>query len=87
MALPTHVEEAITQLEVASWQVAVVRSKQPTVESVHEWPSALTDYVAAVSTVHELDREPIQERLDEIAGRLRLGGSSAKESHPGPPSL
>lgn len=85
MALPKHVEEAVDRLEEASWRIEQARAKRPTMQSLHEWLTALTDFVSAVSTIHELDREAIQEKLDEVAGRLRLEPRPGKGPRAGRP--
>lgn len=81
MSLPKQVEEAVARLEEASWRIEQARAKRPTVQNLCEWLGALTDFVSALSTIHELDREALQEKLDEIAGRLRLEPRSPKGSH------
>ncbi len=78
MSLPKHLEEAVATLEEASWRIEQARAKRPTVNNLHGWLAALTDFVSSLSTIHELDREALQEKLDEIGGRLRLETRPAK---------
>lgn len=72
MTLPKHLEEAVAQLEEASWRIDQAQEKPLTLESLREWLSALTDYAFAVNEIHKFNNESIHEKLHILAGRVGL---------------
>ena len=70
MSLPKHLEEAAARLEEASFRVAELRSRPPTLEGLQAWLAALTDYCEAISEVQRLDNQSIHEKLHAIAGLI-----------------
>ncbi len=72
MAIPKHLDEAVSRLNTASRQIDEARAKPLTLESVREWLVALTNYVLAASDVQAFNNESVHEKLHEIAGRVGL---------------
>ena len=72
MALPKLLEEAAARLDEASYRIGEVRTQSPTIATLHEWMSAMTDYCLALSDIQRLNNESIHEKLHAIAGRLGL---------------
>ncbi|MFI5398032.1 MAG: hypothetical protein ACHQ9S_21045 [Candidatus Binatia bacterium] len=80
MAIPKHLDEAVTRLKEASARIDETRAKPLTLESLREWLVALTDYALATSDVQTFNNESIHEKLHELAGRVGV-----KEFPPGGP--
>jgi hypothetical protein len=72
MSLTEHVEQALTRLEHAERAIRDCREKQATLENVHEWLGHVSDFVLALSEVHELDREALDSGLHQITERIGL---------------
>lgn len=72
MAVPKHLEEAVTRLEMAAERIDLARAAPLSLESQREWLEALTDFVQALGEIHEFTNESVHEKLHELAGRLRL---------------
>lgn len=72
MALPKQLEKAAARLEEATWRIDQARNKPLSLESLHEWLNALTDFSLAQSEIHQLNNESIHEKLHELAGRVHL---------------
>lgn len=74
MALLKHLEEAAERLKRASARMNAARTKSPSPENLHDWLDALTEYTVALSDLHDLNMEAIQERLDKLEARQRQIG-------------
>lgn len=74
MALPKLLEEAAARLEEAAYRIHEVRTQSPTIPTLHEWMSALTEYCLALSDIQRLNNESVHEKLHAIAGRLGVEG-------------
>jgi hypothetical protein len=72
MTLPKQLEEAAARLEEATWRIDQARNKPLSLESLHEWLNALTDFSFAQSEIHQLNNESIHEKLHELAGQVHL---------------
>lgn len=72
MAVPKHLEDAVTRLKAAAFQIDQARAKAPSVESNREWLAALTDYATALSDVLEYNNESVHEKLHELAARAGI---------------
>lgn len=72
MAVPKHLEDAVTRLKAASYRIDEARAKPFTAESQKEWLEALTDFCLALSEVHEYNNESVHEKLHELAARAGL---------------
>ncbi|TAK09921.1 MAG: hypothetical protein EPO39_01145 [Candidatus Manganitrophaceae bacterium] len=72
MALPKQLEAAAARLEEATWRIDQARNKPLSLESLHEWLNALTDFSLAQSEIHQLNNESIHEKLHELAGQVHL---------------
>ncbi len=72
MSLHEHVEEALTRLDSAERKIRACQESEASIENLHTWLSALTEYVVALSDTHELDREQIDGYLHEVAQRVGL---------------
>jgi hypothetical protein len=72
MAVPKHLDEATAQLKDAALRIEVARTREPTLESAHEWLGALTDFAMALSDIQSFNNESVHEKLHEIGGRVGL---------------
>lgn len=72
MAVPQHLDEAAARLTAASLRIEAARGQPASIESLHDWLEALTDYARALAELHEFANESIHEKLHELAGRLGL---------------
>jgi hypothetical protein len=70
MSLPEHVQEALDRLEAADRKIKQARAEADRARRIDGWLAGLTDYMLALSDLHELDREHLAEQLNEIKGRL-----------------
>jgi hypothetical protein len=73
MAIPKHLDEAVTRLNEASARIDEARAKPLTLENLREWLVGLTNYARAASDVQAFNNESVHEKLHEIAGRVGLG--------------
>lgn len=80
MALIKHLEEAADRLKHAGARMKDARVKPITPESLHEWLNALTDYSFALSDLHDINTEAIQEQLEGLAAARQRQSSSATEA-------
>lgn len=80
MAVPKHLEEAVSRLEKAAARVELVREKPASLENHRQWLEALTEFVFALSEIHEYTNESIHEKLHELTARVGLRAPS------GPPA-
>lgn len=71
MALMKHLEEAADRLKKSGAQMEEARGKPITAETMHEWLNAVTEYSFALSDLHDINMEAMQEQLDDLAGRRR----------------
>ncbi len=83
MSLNEHVEEALTRLDSAERKIRACQEEEASLENMHTWLSALTDYVIALADTHELDREQIDGHLHEVAQRVGLERLTAPRRRPG----
>lgn len=58
------------RLAAAERRLGAVPAEPPTIESVHEWLGALTDYVTALGDLHSLDSPSVHEALTALAAAL-----------------
>lgn len=90
MPLPQHVDEATDRLEDAQRRIEAARAKAPSMESLHEWLSALSDYTQALSELHEYTNESIHEKLHMLFAHAKLRGPApgiaTDDTVPGGPS-
>ena len=70
MALMKHLEEA-DRLKKSGAQMEEARGKPITPEIMHEWLNAVTEYSFALSDLHDINMEAMQEQLDDLTGRRR----------------
>lgn len=67
MSLGKHLDEAVSQMRVASARIDEARARPVTLESLREWLVALTDYSLALNEVHLLNNQSIHEKLHGLA--------------------
>lgn len=72
MAVPKHLDDAVTRLKAASYRIDQAREKPLTAESQKEWLEALTDFSVALSEIQEYNNESVHEKLHELAARAGL---------------
>jgi len=89
MAVPKHLNEAVTRLNLALAQIDAARVKPVTLETLQEWLAALTDYAGAQSDIQAFNNESIHEKIHAVAGRLGVGdfppvGRVTGAQHSGP---
>lgn len=72
MAVPKHLDEAVTRLKTASYRIEQAREKPSTPDSQKEWLEALTDFSLALSEIQEYNNESVHEKLHELAARTGL---------------
>jgi hypothetical protein len=75
MALLKHLEEAAERLKKASARIEEARAKPATPETLRSWLEALTDYSMALSDLHDLNTEAIEEKLEKLARRQHQSGA------------
>jgi hypothetical protein len=73
MSLAKLLENAADRLEEAAARIEQARSKPATTANQAEWLAALTDYTRARADIQAYNNESVHEKLQEIAGRARLG--------------
>lgn len=71
MALTKHLEEAAERLKKAGVQIEEVRGQPATLESLRVWLEAVTEYSFALSALHDITTEAIQEKLDDLEAPRR----------------
>jgi phage shock protein A len=74
------VDDAADRLEDAQRRIEVARAQAPSVENLHSWLSALSDYAQALSELHEFTNESIHEKLQVLLAQVKL-----REPAPGIP--
>ncbi len=72
MPVPKHVDEAVARLEAAAGRIQEARLKSVSVESLHEWTAALTDFTLALSDIQSFNNESVHEKIHALAGRMGL---------------
>ena len=68
MALPRLVDQAGARLEDAARRLAECRAASPSSENQKQWMIALTDYVLALTELHQFTNESVHEKLHQLAG-------------------
>ena len=81
MPLPEHMQQALSRLERADLKVKSASRKPDSPERIEEWLEGLTEYVLALSDLHELDREDLANELGVIKARLGLDASPPTRPH------
>jgi hypothetical protein len=71
MAFDKQLEQAADRLKIASARIEAARSRPSTPDQVHEWLEALTDYVLAMTDLHDVNVEILHENLDHVIQRQR----------------
>jgi hypothetical protein len=66
------VQQALDRLESAERRIQRAREEPATPDNLREWLDAVSDFARALSEIHELDRESLHRRLDEVSGSLGL---------------
>lgn len=72
MPVPRHLDVAVALLKAASARIDDARAKPASIDSVHEWLAALTDFCLALSDIQSFNNESVHEKLHELAGRAGL---------------
>lgn len=72
MAVPKHLDEAVSRLKAASARIELARQKPFTHEVQQEWLIALTDLSYALCDIQEFNNESVHEKLHELAARIGL---------------
>ena len=72
MAIPKHLDDAVTRMKAASAQIDAARAKPASIGTLQQWLAALTDFCLALSDIHAFTNESVHEKLHELAGRAGL---------------
>ncbi len=84
MAVPKHLDDAVARLRDAATRIAQARAKPRTLDAMHEWLVALTDYATALGDVQAFNSESVHEKLHVLAGHVGLRQFPAGRSQGGP---
>lgn len=76
MALNKRLEEAADRLKMTSVRIDEIRSKPASQDQMQEWLAALTDYVLAMTELHDLNMEILREDMDDLIRRQRRASAT-----------
>lgn len=76
MALNRRLEEAADRLKMASLRIDEIRSRPASQDQMQEWLAALTDYVIAMTELHDLNMETLREDMDDFIRRQRRASAT-----------
>jgi hypothetical protein len=76
MALNKRLEEAADRLKMASVRIDEIRSRPASQDQMQEWLAALTDYVLAMTELHDLNMETLREDMDDFIRRQRRASAT-----------
>jgi hypothetical protein len=76
MALNKRLEGAADRLKMASVRIDEIRSRPASQDQMQEWLAALTDYVLAMTELHDLNMETLREDMDDFIRRQRRASAT-----------
>ena len=76
MALNKQLEEAAARLKMASVRIDEIRSRPASQDQMQEWLAALTDYVLAMTELHDLNMETLREDMADFIRRQRRASAT-----------
>jgi hypothetical protein len=76
MALNKRLEEAADRLKMASVRIDEIRSRPASQDQMQEWLAALTDYVLAMTELHDLNMETLREDMADFIRRQRRASAT-----------
>lgn len=70
------VRRAADRLKMASVRIDEIRSRPASQDQMQEWLAALTDYVLAMTELHDLNLETLREDMDDFIRRQRRASAT-----------
>lgn len=71
MAVPNHLDEAVSRLDDARLRIEACRERPTELKVLRDWMEALTDYVRTLAEIHEYTNESVHEKLHSLGRRVR----------------